>query len=75
MDLINKAKNLIYFLIVGWGFWIAKQLKDGRKAKQELFVDNYELKKKDMESGIEKENIDKLVDDTNRLYKPGGGNN
>lgn len=71
--LINKAKNLIYFLIIGWALWILEQLREGRKAKQEVLIDGYELKKKDLESKIEKEDLNKLIDNNNKLYKPSGG--
>lgn len=73
MALINKARNLIYFLVIGWVLWVMEKLREGQKAKQELLVDTYELQKRDIESGVKDEDIDKLVADTNAKYKHGGG--
>lgn len=73
MALINKARNLIYFLVIGWIFFIVEKLREGQKAKQELLVDTYELQKRDIESGVKDEDLDRLIDDTNSKYKPGSG--
>lgn len=71
--IVNKVRNLIYFLVVGWVLWILEKLREGSKAKQELLVDTYELRKKEIESGVEKESIDKLISDNNAKYKSGSG--
>lgn len=72
MALINKARNLLYFLIIGWVLWIVEKLREGAKAKQELLVDTYELRKKDIESGVKDESNDDLLHDTSEFYKRKG---
>lgn len=70
---MNRLRNFLYFVIIGWFLWIMEKLREGQKAKQEVLIDTYELKKKEIESGVKDEDIDKLVSDTNAKYKSSGG--
>lgn len=70
--MISKIKVFLYFLCVGWIIWIVEQLKEKAKLKQEVLIDGYDLKKKDIEDATNNDDINKLVSDTNKLYKSGG---
>jgi hypothetical protein len=70
--MINKIKVILSFLGMGFIVWLMEQLKSGKKAKEQVIIDNYQLKKDQINDKTKDESIDKLISDTNSLYKSGG---
>lgn len=72
-QILNKLKLFLYFLIIGWIGWVFERIASGNRAKKELTVKNYELQKEVIKNEADNEDLDKLVNDTNKLYRKGGG--
>jgi hypothetical protein len=73
-QIANKIRNFAYFFFIGWIVFVFKEMRDLRKAKQDLLIDDYELRKKEIESGVQNESINDLISNNESLYKkPSGG--
>ena len=59
--MISRLRIVLYFIFIGWIAWILNTLRSGQKAKSELIVKDYDLKKEEINDAIDSSSIDELI--------------